>query len=43
MSYNLKNRSFLKEIDFEPASSGTCSGSRRRSSSPGTPAPRPDS
>ena len=41
MSYNLRNRSFLKEIDFEPAELRHLLRLRRRSSSPSTPAPRP--
>ena len=30
MSFNLKNRSFLKEIDFTPAELRICCGCRRR-------------
>ena len=30
MAFNLRNRSFLKEIDFSPASCATCCGSPRR-------------
>ena len=33
MSFNLRNRSFLKEIDFTPASCASCSSSPRRSRS----------
>ena len=30
MAFNLKNRSFLKEIDFEPRELATCSSCPRR-------------